>query len=111
MVWSGRIDLKLNYGTGEWFTYAFSPVVQGFGGDLIDRSTYATADGFVNSDASVAALTWLQGLVQDGLVNPTPADDNKFVNGKAALGFVGHWMTVAYHEAFGDDMVIIPMPN
>ena len=26
------IDLKMNYGAGEWFTYGFSPIVQSFGG-------------------------------------------------------------------------------
>jgi multiple sugar transport system substrate-binding protein len=25
--------------TGEWYPYAFSPFLQSFGGDLIDRST------------------------------------------------------------------------
>ncbi|MFV2063384.1 MAG: sugar ABC transporter substrate-binding protein [Chloroflexota bacterium] len=105
------LDLKLNYGAGEWFTYGFSPFVQGFGGDLINRDDYASADGVVNGPESVAALTWLQDLVQDGVVNATPADDNDFVNGKAGLGLVGHWMTADYYAAFGDDMVIIPMPD
>ncbi len=105
------LDLKLNYGAGEWFTYGFSPIVQGFGGDLIDRSSYETAEGVVNGTDSVAALTWLQSLVEKGFVNPAPADDNDFVNGYAALGWVGHWMTAAYYDAFGDDMVILPMPN
>src|SRR5256884_2553903 len=31
------LDLKLNYGQGEWYTYAFSPIIQSAGGDLIDR--------------------------------------------------------------------------
>ena len=105
------LDLKLNYGAGEWFTYGFSPIVQAFGGDLIDRDTYASAEGVVNGAESVAAMTFLQGLVQDGYVNPTPPDDNDFVNGNAALGWVGHWMTTDYYNAFADDMVIIPMPN
>jgi multiple sugar transport system substrate-binding protein len=85
--------------------------VQGFGGDLIDRTDYASADGVVNGPEAVAALTWLQGLVVDGVVNATPADDNDFVNGKAGMGWVGHWMTNDYYSAFCDDMVIIPMPN
>lgn len=105
------LDLKLNYGAGEWFTYGFSPIVQGFGGDLIDRETYLSAEGVVNGEAAVAALTWLQDLVQNGYVNAVPADDNDYVNGRAALGWVGHWMTNAYFEAFGDDIVILPMPN
>ncbi|MCB0132361.1 MAG: extracellular solute-binding protein, partial [Caldilineaceae bacterium] len=31
--------------TGEWFPYAFSPFLQSFGGDIIDRDTYLTAEG------------------------------------------------------------------
>jgi multiple sugar transport system substrate-binding protein len=105
------IDLKMNYGAGEWFTYGFSPVDQSFGGDLIDRETYMTAEGFLNGPEAVAAMTWLKGLFEQGYAIVSPPDDYEFVNGKAALGWVGHWMTTAYYEAFGDDMVIIPMPD
>ena len=37
------LDMKLNYGLGEWLAYGFSPIVQSFGGDLIDRKTYKSA--------------------------------------------------------------------
>ena len=30
---------------GEWYTYAFSPFLQSFGGDMIDRETYLGAEG------------------------------------------------------------------
>lgn len=105
------IDLKMNYGAGEWFTYAFSPVVQSWGGDLIDRETYTTAEGLLNGPEAVAAMTWIQDLFKQGYAVISPPDDFEFVNGKAALGWVGHWMTTAYYDAFGDDMVIIPMPD
>jgi multiple sugar transport system substrate-binding protein len=42
------LDLKLNYGQNEWYTYGFSPIVQSAGGDLVDRSTYATPAGSLN---------------------------------------------------------------
>jgi len=32
------LDLKLNY-PGEWYTYAFSPVLQSAGADLVDRAS------------------------------------------------------------------------
>lgn len=105
------IDLKMNYGAGEWYTYAFSPVLESFGGDLIDRETYATAEGKLNGPEAVAALTWIQGLFTQGYTIVSPPDDYEFVNGKAALGWLGHWMTTPYYEAFGDDMVVIPMPD
>ena len=105
------IDLKMNYGAGEWFTYAYSPIVQSWGGDLINRETYMSAEGVLNGPEAVAAMTWLQDLFKQGYSIVTPPDDNEFVNGKAALGWVGHWMTTTYYETFGDDMVIIPMPD
>lgn len=105
------IDLKMNYGAGEWFTYAFSPVLQSFGGDLINRETYMTAEGFLNGPEAVSAMTWLQGLFEKGYAIVSPPDDYEFENGKAALGWIGHWMATPYYEAFGDDMVILPMPD
>ena len=40
--------------TGEWYPYAFSPLLQSFGGDIVDRSTYKSAEGALNSDAALA---------------------------------------------------------
>jgi multiple sugar transport system substrate-binding protein len=105
------LDMKMNYGVGEWYTYAFSPVVESFGGDLIDRSTYQSAEGVLNGEKSVAALTWIKSLFDKGYATLTPPDDNEFVNGNAALGWLGHWMYPAYKKAFGDDLVVLPMPK
>lgn len=105
------IDLKMNYGAGEWYTYAFSPIIWGMGGDLIDRSNYRTADGFINGPEAVAAVTWLKSLFDNGYAISSPADDNEFINGKCALGWVGHWMTTGYYDALGEDFVLIPFPN
>lgn len=105
------IDLKLNYGAGEWYTYAFSPVLQGFGADLIERKNYAKSEGVLNGPEGVAAVAYLNSLLKKGYANPSPIDDNDFVNGNAALGFCGHWMTKTYRDAFGDDFVLLPMPN
>lgn len=105
------IDLKMNYGAGEWFTYAFSPVLQSWGGDLINRETYMSAEGILNGPEAVAAMTWFQDLFNQGYTIISPPDDYEFVNGTAALGWLGHWMTTSYYEAFGDDMVVIPMPD
>jgi multiple sugar transport system substrate-binding protein len=30
--------MNYGYGDGEWFTYGFSPFIESFGGDLINRS-------------------------------------------------------------------------
>lgn len=105
------IDLKFNYGAGEWFTYGFSPVVQGFGGDLIDRSDYQSADGALNGPGAIAAMEWFQSLFQDGYAISQPAGDDDFYGKKiAALSYVGHWMWQPHSEGLGDDLVLIPMP-
>jgi multiple sugar transport system substrate-binding protein len=106
------IDFKLNYGATEWFTYGFSPIVQSFGGDLIDRTDYQSADGVLNGPESVAALEWFQSLFQDGYANPQPAGDDDFYTKKiTALSWVGHWMWGPHSEGLGDDLVLIPMPK
>ena len=49
---------------GEWYPYAFLPFLWSFGGDLVDRSTYQTAEGALNGDAAIEWGEWFQGLVQ-----------------------------------------------
>ncbi|MEJ2148876.1 MAG: sugar ABC transporter substrate-binding protein [Chloroflexota bacterium] len=105
------LDLKMNYGRGEWYTYAFSPILQSFGGDLIDRSTYETAEGVLNGPESVAAMEMVQGWFQDGYVNPEPAGDTDFIDGTAALSWVGHWVAPDYIENVGDDLLLLPFPD
>ena len=104
------IDLKMNYGAGEWYTYAFSPVVQAFGGDLIDTETLS-AEEVLNGPEAVAAMEWIRSLFENGYSTLTPPDDNEFINGNAAMGFLGHWMATGYYEAFGDDMIVLPVVN
>jgi multiple sugar transport system substrate-binding protein len=105
------LDLKLNYGVGEWFTYGFSPIIQSFGGDLINRRDFKSANGVLNGNASVRAMTWFQGLIKQGFVNPKPAGDTDFVEGRSALSWVGHWMYPDYKKALGNKLVLLPMPK
>jgi multiple sugar transport system substrate-binding protein len=104
------LDMKMNYGEGEWFTYGFSPILQSFGADLIDRETYETAEGVLNGEVAVEAMTFFQSLFERGYVTATPPDDNEFINGNSALSWVGHWVYNGYRDALGDNLVLIPMP-
>lgn len=105
------IDFKLNYGAGEWNSYGFGPIVQSFGGDLIDRSDYQSADGVLNGPGSVAAMEWFQSLFEDGYAIASPAGDDDFYGSKkAALSWVGHWMYGPHTEGLGDDAILLPMP-
>jgi len=105
------LDMKFNYGVGEWFTYGFSPIVQSFGGDLINRKDFKGASGVINGPEAIKALSTLQSWVKAGYVNAASKDDSDFVKGKAALSYVGHWTFGDYKKALGDDLVLIPMPK
>jgi multiple sugar transport system substrate-binding protein len=106
------IDFKLNYGAGEWQSYGFSPIIQSFGGDLIDRSDYQSADGVLNGPEAVAAMEWFQSLFEEGYAITSPAgDDDFYVGKKAAMAWVGHWMYGPHTEGLGEDAILIPMPK
>ncbi|MCL4876272.1 MAG: sugar ABC transporter substrate-binding protein [Anaerolineae bacterium] len=106
------IDFKMNYGRGEWLSYGFAPIIQSFGGDVIDRETMSTAEGVLNGPEAVAAMEWLQGLFENGYATATPVDsDADFMEGRVPLSWVGNWMYVPYIEALGDDLVLLPMPK
>lgn len=105
------LDLKLNYGRGEWFTYGFSPILQSMGADLINRKTWR-ATGTLNSPAAVEALTMMQNWVKKGYIVPADAGDASFYGDKtAALAWVGHWMWGPHSSGLGDDLVLLPMPR
>ena len=103
------LDLKLNYG-GEWITYAFSPLIQSAGADLIDRHDFQSADGMINSPQSVASMKQLQSWINLGYVDPN-LDDAAFKQARVALAWGGHWIYQDYAEALGDDLVLLPLPN
>jgi multiple sugar transport system substrate-binding protein len=105
------IDFKINYGAGEWFTYGFSPILQSFGGDLIDRSDYESADGVLNGPESVEAMTYFQSLFEDGYAEASQTVDDCFYRSKTcALSWVGLWMWGLNSDGLGDDLVVIPIP-
>jgi len=96
----------------EWYTYGFSPIIQSWGADLIDRSDFQSADGVLNGPEAVEAMTWFQSLFNKGYANIQPAGDDDFYGRKiAALSFVGHWMWGPHSEGLGDNLVLIPMPK
>jgi multiple sugar transport system substrate-binding protein len=103
------LDMKFNYGRGEWFTYGFAPIMQSFGGDLINRNGFQTATGVINGPNAVRGMTYFQNMVRN-FVNVGTRSDTDFVEGRAALSFVGHWTWADYSKALGNKLVLIPMP-
>lgn len=110
--WEYPLDLGMAW-TGEWFPYAFSPFLQSFGGDIVDRSTYKTAEGALNGDAAMAFGEWWQGLFKNGYAQATqdPADrDGGFAAGKYAFSWNGNWAALGALAAF-PDTVFLPAPD
>lgn len=105
------LDLKMNYGRSEWFTYAFSPILQSFDADLINRKDYQESDGVLNSPEAVAAMKYFQSWFKNGYTKYNPGGDTDFADGKCALSYVGHWQYAPLKKALGDDLVIVPMPK
>ncbi|MCI2959500.1 extracellular solute-binding protein [Agromyces atrinae] len=98
--------------TGEWWPYAYSPLLQSFGGDLIDRSTMLSADGALNGQDAVAWGEWFQSIFADGYANANGTVGNQeFIDDKVALSYTGVWNGLAAVDAVGDDLLILPPPN
>ncbi|WP_328505791.1 extracellular solute-binding protein [Streptomyces sp. NBC_00391] len=103
----------VDFGTsdpGEWWPYAYSPILQSFGGDLIDRSDYKTAKGALNGEKAVEWGKWFRSMVTKGYApqksSKSPADD--FRNGRTAIQWDGSWSAQANVDKFGDDLAILP---
>lgn len=112
---SGKFDYALDWGngwTGEWYPYAYSPLLQSFGGDLVDRTSYTSADGVVNGDAAVAFGEWFQSTFAKGYANKKQSGDRtEFVNGTIAIQYNGNWAVKDAYDKFGDDLLILPPPD
>jgi multiple sugar transport system substrate-binding protein len=106
------LDTKFWYGSqGEWFSYAFTPILWSAGADLINRDDYQSADGALNSAESAQGMATFQSWVEEGLIDKDAADDSNFLEKRSPISWVGHWMYQPYLEAAGDDLVLLPLPD
>jgi multiple sugar transport system substrate-binding protein len=115
---SGEFEYPLNLGMadqGEWYPYAFAPFLWSFGGDIVDRTTYETAEGALNGDAAVEFGEWWQSLFTNEYVPGTSQDmadhETGFIDGDYALQWNGNWVAVRTLEALGDDVLFLPAPD
>jgi multiple sugar transport system substrate-binding protein len=115
---SDNYEYALDLGTawtGEWYPYAYSPLLQSFGGDIVDRETYQTAEGVLNGEAAMEFGEWWQSLFEDGYAPGTsqdPADrDSGFIEGKYAFSWNGNWAAAATLDAGVDDLLFLPAPD
>ena len=107
-------DPGMNW-TGEWYPYAFSPFLQSFGGDIIDRSTMLTAEGVLNGPEAVAFGEWWQMLFSEGYAPGTSQQaaerDTGFIDGMYGMQWNGNWAGRAAVDALGDDVIFLPAPD
>lgn len=97
---------------GEWWAYAYSPMLQSAGGDLINRDTMTSAQGSLNGPEAVKFFTWFQEAFKKGWASNSGAVGNEEFNAdKVALAYTGGWNAQAAFEAVGDDLLILPPPD
>lgn len=84
--------------------------MQSAGGDLIDRTTYESADGVLNGPEALEWANWFQGLVSNGYIAAKSGTDQTadFINGKTAIMYAGSWAAEKVRDAFGDDALFLP---
>lgn len=114
---SGNFEYPLDLGmawTGEWYPYAFSPFLQSFGGDIVDRSSYKSAEGVLNGDEAIAFGEWWQSLFTEEFAPATQdgADrDTGFIEGKYAFSWNGNWAATATLDGGVEDVLFLPAPD
>ncbi|PDT25953.1 ABC transporter substrate-binding protein [Rhizobium sp. L9] len=107
------IDTFRGYGIKtEWITYAYGPILQSAGCDLIDRKAWKS-EGTLDSDACVDALAMMQKWVKNGWVVPQSAGTNQFYaeGNPAALALGGHWVYAEAVATMKDNLVVLPLPK
>ncbi|NBE50507.1 ABC transporter substrate-binding protein [Streptomyces boluensis] len=107
------LDMHMWYGRqGEWFSYAFSPIVQSAGGDLIDRDGYRSAAGALDKPEVVKAMKTFQSWYTKKYVNTEAQDDTPFLKKQSPIAWNGMWAYKnGYKKAAGDDLAVIPLPD
>lgn len=103
------LDLHLNY-SGEWYPYAFGPVLWSAGAGFLARPGLDRAGGTLDGPRAVFALRRVQRWIERGFVDPN-LDDAAFPDGRVALSWGGHWNYPRYKAAVGDDLAIVPLPD
>ncbi|QSW96053.1 ABC transporter substrate-binding protein [Rhizobium lentis] len=107
------IDTFRGYGIKtEWITYAYGPILQSAGCDLIDRKAWKS-EGTLDSDACADALAMMQKWVKNGWVVPQSAGTNQFFaeGNPAALALGGHWVYAEAAATMKDNIVVLPLPK
>lgn len=105
------LNLAVYAGPAEFYSYAYAPILQGFGGDLVTRDADPVARGVLDGPRSLAALKRFQHWFARGWTRAVFERTDDFEKRRAALSWTGHWKYPAYHAALGRDLVLLPLPD
>ena len=114
---SGKFDYAISMGTGwdgEWYPYAYSPFLQSFGGDLINRADMKSAEGVLNGAAAKTWGDWFQKIFASGYApkkESATERDTGFTTGKIAFSWSGNWTAKDALAKLGKDFIVLPPPN
>lgn len=101
--------IRQNKVTSLYFNWM--PVIASFGGDFLNRDTM-TATGTLDGEGTIAAFEWMKKMIDEGYVNPAcDYEDAFYGRDEAAFSMLGHWKYSDHVGAFGDDAIIVPMPD
>lgn len=101
--------VRQNKPSSMYFT--LMPVVASFGGDYLNRDTM-TASGTLDSENTIKAFDWIKKMIDAGYINPgCDYEDAFFGRQEALFSMLGHWKYTDHVNAFGDDAIIVPMPD
>ncbi|MDQ7030393.1 MAG: extracellular solute-binding protein [Ardenticatenia bacterium] len=96
--------------------YHFYPIMTAFGGYVFGRDekgSYNPDDLGIDSEGSIAAATWLDQMVKDGLLSPDVDWDTMhamFENGESAMFITGPWALSRIRDS-GVNYAIAPIPD
>ena len=101
--------VRQNKVTSMYFTWM--PIIASYGGDFLNRETM-TASGTLDSEGTIKAYEWLKKMIDAGYVNPgCDYEDAFFGRQEALFSMLGHWKYSDHVGAFGDDAIIVSMPD
>ena len=101
--------VRQNKPSSMYFTWM--PIVASFGGDYLNRDTM-TASGTLDSEGTIKAFDWFKKMIDAGYINPgCDYEDAFFGRQEALFSLLGHWKYTDHVNAFGDDAIIVPVPD
>lgn len=88
------VNTAPDYGTGEWMTYMPTFFIWANGGDIISPDGMK-AEGYLNSEKTIEAMTYFQSLAKYSNWQATPTE---FEEGRAAFKICGSWLVPGFES-------------